>query len=160
MKRTSVTLSLLCLCVCPALAGDIYSVKRMTNGPKHHFFGYYDVTPWDASGRFLLANEVDFAGRQPMPGELLTVGMLDLKEERYIPFDKTTAWCWQQGTRLQWLGGGEREVIYNRVQGDKYVSIVRDVHGGKTRALPLPIYALSRDGKQAVTLSFERLHRL
>src|SRR5688572_19505976 len=45
----------------------------VTAGPKHHFFGYYDKCPWDKTGRYLLANEVDFCDRQPRPGEPLTV---------------------------------------------------------------------------------------
>lgn len=61
---------------------------------------------------------------------------------------------------LQWLGAGDREVIYNGVADGRYVSVVRDVAGGKTRTLPRPVYAVSADGKQAVTLDFARLHRL
>jgi hypothetical protein len=136
--------------------------RAVTKGPKHHFFGYYDKCPWDKSGRYLLAMEIDFCDRQPKRGEALTVGMVDLKDnDKYIPFDTTLAWCWQQGTMLQWLGSAaDREVVYNSVADREYVSIVRDVHNGKTRTLPKPIYALSTDGKQAVTLPFDRLHRL
>ena len=52
----------------------------VTSGPKHHFFGYYDKCPWDATGQFLLAMEIGFYDRQPKPGEPLTVGMADLKD--------------------------------------------------------------------------------
>jgi hypothetical protein len=136
--------------------------RAVTKGPKHHFFGYYDKTPWDKTGRYLLAMEIDFIDRQPKRGEPLTLGMVDLKDDnRYIPFDKTHAWCWQQGTMLQWLGSApDREVIYNSVADDAYVTIIRDVHSGKTRTLPRPIYAVSPDGKQAVSLDFDRLNRL
>src|SRR4051812_7034687 len=54
--------------------------RAVTTGPKHHFFGYYDKTPWDKTGRYLLAHEVGFAARDPNPGEPLTVGMVDLKD--------------------------------------------------------------------------------
>lgn len=138
------------------------AVRAVTRGPKHHFFGYYDKCPWDQTGRYLLAMEVGFVGRQPEPGEPLTVGMVDLNDaDRYIPFDETTAWSWQQGTMLQWLGlKANREVIYNSVADGRYVSIVRDVHSGTTRTLPRPIYAVSADGKQAVSLDFDRVNRL
>jgi hypothetical protein len=136
--------------------------RAVTRGPKHHFFGYYDKSPWDVTGRYLLAMEVDFTGRDPKPGEALILGMVDLKQEnKYIPLDTTPAWCWQQGTMLQWLGSApDREVIYNDVDGDHYISIIRDVHNGKTRKLPRPVYDVSADGKQAVTLDFERVNRL
>lgn len=136
--------------------------RAVTKGPKHHFFGYYDKCPWDATGRYLLAMESDFVDRQPKPGEELTVGMVDLKDgDKYIPLDKTTAWCWQQGTMLQWLGSNPgKEVVYNSVAEKQYVATIRDVHSGKTRTLPRPIYCLSTDGKQAMSLDFARLHRL
>jgi hypothetical protein len=136
--------------------------RAVTRGPKHHYFGYYDKTPWDKTGRYLLAMEIGFCDRNPKPGEALTVGMVDLADgDRYRPFDKTLAWSWQQGTMLQWLGSPpDREVVYNSVHDSKYVATVRDVHKNKTRQLPLPIYAVSADGKQAVSLDFARLNRL
>jgi hypothetical protein len=134
----------------------------VTKTPGHHFFGYYDKCPWDATGRYLLVMEIGFRDRQPEPGEPLTIGMVDLKDaEKYIPLDRTFAWCWQQGTMLQWLGSApDREVIYNSVEGSQYVSVIRDVHTGRTRTLPRPIYAVSRDGQRAVSLDFDRVHRL
>jgi hypothetical protein len=136
--------------------------RAVTKGPKHHFFGYYDKTPWDQTGRYLLAMEVDFCDRQPQPGETLTVGLVDLQDgDRYHPLDTTAAWSWQQGTMLQWLGSApDREVVYNSIADGRPIAVIRDVQSGKTRTLPRPIYALSTDGKQAVTLDYARLHRL
>jgi len=136
--------------------------RAVTSGPNHHFFGYYDKCPWDATGRYLLGMEIGFFDRQPNPGEPLTVGMVDLKDgSRFIALDTTTAWSWQQGTMLQWLGPvSDREIIYNATEEDHYVAVIRDIHSGKTRRLPRPIYAVSRDAKQAVTLDFDRLNRL
>ena len=146
----------------PASGPAFPEARAVTRGPKHHFFGYYDKSPWDATGRYLLAMEIDFIGRDPRKGESLTVGMVDLqRDNRFIALDTTQAWGWQQGTMLQWLGfAPDREVIYNRVDGDRYVSIIRDVHRGKTRTLPRPVYDVSLDGRQAVTLDFERVNRL
>ncbi len=138
------------------------SATPVTRGPKHHFFGYYDKCPWDQTGRYLLASEIDFVHRQPEPGEPVTVGMVDLQEQnRYVPLDTTIAWGWQQGTMLQWLGSApDREIIYNGFDDGKYLSVIRDIHDGKARRLPLPVYAISRDGKQAVSLDFDRVNRL
>lgn len=136
--------------------------RAVTRGPKHHFFGYYDKTPWDKTGRFLLAHEIDFADRQPNPGEELTVGMVDLKDDdKFIPLAKTVAWSWQQGAMLQWLGSApDREVIFNSLTDGKPSSTILDVHSGKTRTLPIPIYSVTADGKFAVTPDFARTHRL
>ncbi|RUL89377.1 hypothetical protein [Tautonia sociabilis] len=137
-------------------------VRPVTRGPKAHFFGYYDKCPWDATGRFLLGMEIDFCDHQPAPGDELTVGMIDLEDgDRFLPLDRTAAWSWQQGTMLQWLGSApDREIIYNGVDGDRYVAIIRDVHSGTSRTLPRPIYAIDASGSTAVTLDFDRLNRL
>lgn len=136
--------------------------RAVTKGPKHHWFGYYDKCPWDKTGRYLLAMESEFCDRQPTAKDAITVGMVDLKDnDKFIPLDTTRAWSWQQGTMLQWLGSApDREVIYNSIVDGKPAAIVRDVHSGKTRTLARPIYAVSNDGRQAVTLDFARLHRL
>ena len=127
----------------------------------HHFFGYYDKSPWDKSGRYILANEIAFADRQPEAKDALTVGMVDLKDnDNYIPLGTTTAWSWQQGTMLQWVGAADREVVFNSITDNEPSATVLDVHSAKSRTLPRPIYALSADGKQAVSLDFARLHRL
>jgi hypothetical protein len=146
----------------PASGPAFPEARAVTRGPKHHFFGYYDKCPWDATGRHLLAMEIDFIGRNPRKGEPLTVGMVDLRRgDRFIPLDATLAWSWQQGTMLQWLGSAsDREVIYNSLDGDHYISVIRDVHEGRTRTLPRPVYDVSLDGRQAVTLDFERVNRL
>ena len=49
-------------------------VERVTSGPKHHFFGYFDKYPWDRSGRRLLAHQTSFVARQPVPGEKAVIG--------------------------------------------------------------------------------------
>ncbi|MBP8955358.1 MAG: hypothetical protein KBI47_23410, partial [Armatimonadetes bacterium] len=132
----------------------------ITQGPKFHWFGYYDKFPWDATGRYLLALEVDFMDRVVHPDDVATIGMVDLADgNRWIPLAETQAFNWQQGTHLQWLATApEREIIYNVLKGDHYVSVIQDVFTGEKRELPRPIYAVSRDGTKAVSLNFSRVH--
>jgi hypothetical protein len=137
--------------------------RAVTKGPRHHFFGYYDKTPWDKTGRYLLAMNVEFCDRQPGADDVVNVGMVDLKNrDEWIEFDTTKTWSWQQGCMLQWLGSApDREVIYNVHHKGEPVAVVRDVVAGKVqRLMPLPIYSVSTDGTQAMTLDFARLHRL
>jgi len=35
-------------------------VRTWTKGPKHHFFGYYGICPWNKSGKYLVCLESDF----------------------------------------------------------------------------------------------------
>ncbi len=128
----------------------------------HHFFGYYDKCPWDSTGRYVLAHRVAFAARQPTADEEVMIGMVDRQDnDRFVPLARTRAWCWQQGAMLQWLGSAaDREILFNSLTDDEPTATILDVHTHKTRTLPRPIYALSADGRQAVTLDFARLHRL
>jgi hypothetical protein len=106
--------------------------------------------------------ESTFCDRQPGPDDAITLGMVDLKSgNEWHVLDWTKTWCWQQGCMLQWLGSApDKEVVYNVHDRGEAVAVVRDVHGNRVRQLPRPIYALSADGKQAVSLDFARLHRL
>lgn len=146
----------------PARVESPFKVVPVTRPPGHHFFGYYDKTPWNASGTRMLAMKSDFFDRNPHKDEALTLGTIDLEgDHAFEPFDRTLAWSWQQGTMLQWLGTRpETHAIYNTLDGDRYVAMIRDVRTGQTRTLPHSIYTVSSDGKQALTLDYERVNRL
>jgi hypothetical protein len=137
-------------------------VRAVTRGPDHHFFGYYEKSPWDATGRFILAMEAAFPDRMPTADDPLTVGMIDTHDgDRFVPLDTTLAWCWQQGTMLQWVpGAADRLIVYNQRQGDRFVAVVRDVKTGETRTLSRPVYGVSPDGSYALSVNFSRLHRV
>lgn len=140
----------------------IYPVARaVTRGPRHHFFGYYDKCPWDASGKYMLGLETSFIDRPPKPEDRAIIGLIDLTDNnRWQRIAETSAWNWQQGTMLQWLlTPPQRLIIYNDRQGGRFISIIRDVNTGESRTLPLPIYTISKNGKSALSLNFARLHQ-
>ena len=134
-------------------------VIPVSRGSEHHFFGYYDKSPWDASGRFMLAGEVDFCDREPTGNDPLTVGVIDLEDDcSFRPVGESRAWCWQTGCMMQWLPpepGGR--VIYNDRRHDRFVSVILDVATGDERVLTRPVLALSHDGKRALCVNMSRL---
>ena len=133
-------------------------VRAITRGPKFHWFGYYDKLQFDPGSRYVLGMEVDFEHRSPRPGDAIRLGMIDLDDgDRWIELAETSAWCWQQGSMLQWLPGSKSEVIFNGRQGDHYVSHILDVKSRKKRTLPSPVYAISPDARWAVAPDFRRL---
>ncbi len=137
------------------------SVQPATFGPKHHFFGYYDKSPWDISGRYMLGLETDFIDRLPDSNDKATIGLIDLKKNnKFKKLGETKAWNWQQGCMLQWLPPGyNNQIIYNDLQNNKFVSVILNVKNKKKKILPLPIYAIHPNGKYALTLNFSRLCR-
>jgi hypothetical protein len=137
-------------------------VRAVTRGPRSHFFGYYEKTPWDVSGRYVLSLETTVPGhRMPGPGEWATVGVVDLHDgDRFTPLKTTRAWNWQQGCMLQWLpGGSPTRFVYNDRFDDKLVSVIRDRVTDDQEVLPRPVYNVARSGAFAVGLTFARMHR-
>lgn len=135
-------------------------VQAITSGPKAHWFAYYDKLQFDPSDRYVLGMEVAFEDRAPEAGDAIVLGMVDLQDNnRWVPFAESTAWCWQQGCMLQWIPGSNSEVIYNVRRDGAYGSVVQDVFTGEKRELPRAVYAVSPDGKTAVSLNFARVGR-
>ncbi len=133
-------------------------VRVITRGPKHHWFGYYDKLQFDPTGRYVLGMEVDFEHRSPTGSDVIQIGMVDLQDnDRWIELGQSKAWCWQQGCMLQWVPGSKTEVLWNDREGDHFVCHILDVHTGKKRTLPHPIYSVSPDGKSAVAPDFSRI---
>jgi len=134
-------------------------IIRVTSGPKHHFFGYYDKCPWDATGRYLLAMEVDFQDRLPGPDDVAVIGLVDLAHGNHFqPVAETKAWNFQQGAMAQWLPSApDRAIIFNNRMGNRLVSVILDIHTGRRRELPLPVYAVAPNGRYALSVNFARV---
>lgn len=138
----------------------IQPAKAVTRGPKHHFFGYYEKTPWDATGRYMLGTETDFMGRPPEPDDEAVVGLIDTAQNNaWQPLARTRAWHWQLGCSLQWLPGDPaRKIIYNVRRDGSFRSVIHDIESSKTRELSRPIYALNPETESALSVNFARLN--
>ncbi len=133
-----------------------YRVRALTSPPKHHFFGYYDMRPWDPSGRYHLALEVDFQDRPPTPDDPAVVGVVDLAEgDRFRPLAQTAAWNFQQGAMLHWLDA--RTVLFNDRRDGRFVCVAHEMDTARQHVLGPAIAALSEDGRLAATLNFARI---
>jgi hypothetical protein len=127
---------------------------------KQHWFGYYDVCPWSGDGTKLLCMEADFMDHAPGPDDVARILLLDLagRETPHV-LARTRAWNWQMSCRLQWLPSDpDRLILFNDRREGRFVTVILDVTNGRERVLPLPSYAVSRDGRCAITTSFSRLH--
>jgi len=144
-----------------ATAQQLPPVRTITQGPKFHWFGYYDKREFDPTNRFVLSNEVDFEHRTPRADDVIRVGMVDTRQnDKWIELGQSNAWGWQQGCMLQWRPNSKNEVVWNDRQDERYVSHILNVETGKQRTLPRPIYTLSPDGRWAITADFARIQRM
>lgn len=127
-------------------------------GPKHHFFGYYEKSPWNASQTKMLAHEAAFNDRAPGPDDRLSIGVIHLADRRFEPLAETHAWNWQQGAMLQWHPADrERLFVHNDRREGRFIGIVRDLSGAEVRAYDRPVYALLPDATSAYSVNFARL---
>lgn len=140
--------------------------RRLGAGEAHHFFGYYNKTPWDLSGRYVLAQQFPAMDAYLTPALAAGIGCFDLQDgDRYTRVDETRAWNWQMGSQLQWLDGlPGRQVIYNiRTGRDDGVypgfgAAVFDLDHGTRRELPLPVYVVAPNSRYAICVNYRRLY--
>ena len=135
-------------------------VIGVTNGPLHHFFGYYDKTPWDDSGRYLLAGENSFMDRNPTLDDPLTLGVIDLDDNNtFVPVTRTRAWNWQQGCMLRWSewDAGAPVFFFSDWRDGHYVTVRYHLEKGEEAVYPWPIYDIADHGRLGATLNFERI---
>lgn len=143
------------------------NIKRVSpNEQGEYFFGYYDKSPWDASGRYMLCTRVKDTWSEPDPLGEAEILFFDLNhnpnDNNYCRvLAKTHTWNVQQGCMAQWMGPDfSSRIMYNDLRDGKYCSVILEVATGKERVLPMPVYTLSNDGKTALSLDFSRLHSL
>lgn len=140
------------------------SLIRVTPEDGYEYFcGYYDKSPWDASGRYMLALRVRQAWKSPAPEEPGTLVLIDTENgNRMQRIGAAHAWNVQMGCRAQWLGPDFADrVIYNDFRDGAYCSVIYSVKEKRElKVLPLPVYDVSEDGSYALSLDFSRLHRL
>jgi len=134
-------------------------VRPVTSGPRHHFYGYYEKSPWNRSGSLLLTHEANFNDRPPTAQDEVTVGTIDLnKDNSFAPFATSQAWNWQQGAMLQWHPADpENLILFNNREHERFVGIVHDLRSGENRTYDHPVYAVTPDGLTGFSLNFSRL---
>jgi len=147
-----------------------FPIRRVGAGAKsaagHHFFGYYDKTNWDRSGRYLLGHRVPFMDAGLTPTLAADIGYFDLQDgDTFHRVDETRAWNWQMGSQLQWLDGRSgRQMIYNVRTDDMqafypgFASGIHDVDSERKTLLPLPVYAVAPDSRYALCVDYRRLY--
>jgi hypothetical protein len=121
------------------------------------FFGFHDKSPWSFDDRYLLANKFSIPNRKINSSDSIEVGYFKDEDcNQFQPLAKTNSFNWQQGCMLQWVGK-KNEIIFNSFDGRKHVSKVLDLSGKELKEFPLPIGAVSPDGKFALSYSFSRM---
>lgn len=139
----------------------MFSLLRVTEGPLNHFFGYYDKSPWNKSGEFILSLETDIYNSQPQDHDIAKVGIIRVSDGKWVEVASTKAWNWQQGAMLQWYPEDyENLIIFNDREENSFIARIVSISSKKeVHRLLLPIYAIDPKERYALSLNFARLHR-
>ena len=133
-------------------------VKRLSASPKHHFFGYYGINPWDSTTRYHLALETDFHTHRPLPEDVATVGLIHRDTHKFIPHAKTSAFNLQQGSMMHWINGGAgTEFTFNNWENGTLVSRAMNPTTGTVRTIQGAIAAVSPTAPRAMGLNYGRM---
>jgi len=132
--------------------------QPLTKAPGNHWFSYYDIQQFDPTGRYVLGMRVDFEHRQPTGEDSIEIGVIDLQDSNsWKAIGRSSAWCWQQGCRLQWRPKSDRGILWNDREDGKLVCRIYDLKSGLTRTLASPIDHIHPDGKVALVADFARI---
>ena len=137
-----------------------HSWRKLSPDDGHYFFGYYDRNPWDGEIRRHLVLKIPQIDRLPERGERAEIGLLD-RAGNYEPMTETRAWCHQQGSMELFLKHRPDCFIYNDYEEKekRLVARIFQIGKGVVGRYELPVYAMSPDGKWAVSLNFSRIPR-
>ncbi|MEO7160767.1 MAG: hypothetical protein ABIX00_09775 [Polaromonas sp.] len=144
----------------------LIACRRLGSGSQHHFFGYYNKSNWDRSGRYVLAQQVPVMDAMLTPELAAEVGYFDVQNgDRFHRLGTTTAWNWQMGSQLQWLDGRPSpQVIYNTRGGNAqsfyagFGSTICNLETGEKTSLPLPVYVVAPNSSYALCVDYRRLY--
>lgn len=128
-----------------------YEFKCVHKHRTHVFFGYYDISPFNAESEEIIYNNL-IKNENKLH---LMLSSLSSNEEREIA--ETRAWNWQQGCRLRWMPNNSREVIFNDFNGKEYFSRIVNVDSKVERTINAPLYDITHDGHYGLSIDFERL---
>jgi len=148
-------------------------IEQITYGPRHHFFGYIgqcQTIPWNASGRYILALQIDVIERLPQPEDAASVILIDThNRNKVIKLDRTHAWNPQQGTMFYWHPlAAETQFFFNDrdVKTGKVFTVLYDID--KKRRVreyrfdetPIANGGVAANGSAWLGLNYGRLARL
>lgn len=104
-----------------------HNLKVIKCGHGNTFAGYYDVSPFNPRNSNLLALHFNKyrADQKPSVHIKTDVVLCDSTNSICKKIDETSAWNWQQGSRLQWID--YERIIYNVYENRKLFSRVYNI---------------------------------
>ena len=139
-----------------------HNAEIIASTPKNfdHYVGFHDIKPFNIEKDNLIVlhrlplNTLGFLGNK----QYLEICLWDFKTSKIDQIDTSNAWSWEQGSRLQWLD--QNKIIYNKIIENKLVSCVKNISDSNIYNYNYPIYSISKDGKNYLSINYSRLWHL
>lgn len=146
----------------PKIKSEGNIARISPEGKGEYFFGYYDKSPWDSTGRYVLCMHSDDTWSEADATRSAEIVLIDTHNDNAVRTIATTeTWNVQQGCMAQWLGPDfKSRILYNDMTDGAYCSKILNLEDGSETILQMPVYSVSADGKTALSLDFSRLHNL
>lgn len=134
------------------------SLNVLTSGPSH-FFGFHDLTPWNAhTDELVCLRTTTPEERVPTHVDEADVVIVEESNGSETVVGRTRAWNWQKGARQRWLPAlGRRVIAYNAANEDGFECRIVDLDAGTKRVLPRALYDVSDRAGFGLSLNFDRL---
>ncbi|MGC8823785.1 MAG: hypothetical protein ACP5PZ_04210 [Bacteroidales bacterium] len=121
------------------------------------FFGYYDKSPENSTGEFIIYHASDYpTHRLPSPTLPIKIVLQNIKKNTHHVF-LSYAYNWQQGSKLQWID--TYYFVFNDFDAieQRYVSKIVDANNASiVKILPFPVYDVFKN--TVLYLNFSRLN--
>lgn len=137
-----------------------YTVKALTHGPAHHFFGFHDLVEWNAKGDLLLGLEVHDISHPPLPGQTALSGVIEPGTGTFAPVHRTQTFNYPQGARQQWLGESDHFLTNDRDVAGNCVCRISDARERHViGTLPFPVHCHEAKSGAAFFMNYDRVYR-
>lgn len=133
--------------------------KIISDEKNESFFGYYDKSPLSSDGKYIIFHEIEEISSHlpPDPGKPVRIMLYNTEKPDYKYISSTTAYNWQQGSKLQWFNS--HKFVFNDFKDGKYISRIYDILNDSYRTIDFPVYDCYKD-EFALSLNFSRLNEL
>jgi hypothetical protein len=133
-------------------------VHCVTPGATGCIHRYYDSSPFSPSGRYFAVTRLPFEDRQPKPGEVAEIVVVDLETGESRIVAETRGWDVQLGAQLQW-GADDGTLLYNDVETRDWMpyGVRHDLQTGEARRLGGTVYSVSAEGRWAASPCLRRM---
>lgn len=134
--------------------------KPVTLVEGNYLVGFHDCDPWSSNGRDFLCLQVDSMVDIPSTDSVANVVLINPDNGVVHRVGETSCWNFPQGGRQAWIRGPQEYIVFNVLEGGRFIGKLVDTAGNLIRYLEQPHYTVSRCQRFSYGLNYERMYRL